>query len=174
MLGWVAFTILSVPVIALSWRYLRDPRHHGFYRLFAYEAILGLLLLNLTGWFGDPWSLRQIASWLLLAASLGLAAHGFYLLRFVGQPAGSIENTTRLVTVGAYRFIRHPLYGSLILFAWGACLKHLTLVNGVLALAATALLVLTARAEERENLARFGDEYAAYLAKTRMFIPYLF
>lgn len=174
MIGWIAFAALSLPVLIFSRRDLLHPNRHGFYRFFAYEAILGLLLLNLQGWFDDPLSPRQIVSWALLIASLGLAVHGFYLLKVIGQPEGPIENTTRLVIVGAYRFIRHPLYASLILFAWGACLKHVTWVNFALALAATALLYLTGRSEEQENLARFGQEYADYIHKTRMFIPFIF
>jgi protein-S-isoprenylcysteine O-methyltransferase Ste14 len=174
MMGWIAFILLSIPMLILSRRDLVTPRRHGFYRFFGYEAIIGLLLLNLSGWFDDPLSARQIVSWALLAGSFGLAAHGFYLLKVVGRPNGSIENTTRLVRVGAYRFIRHPLYGSLILFAWGAMLKHTTPVNILLALAATGLLTATARTEERENLARFGEEYTAYLARTKMFIPHVF
>ena len=31
----------------------------------------------------------------------------------------------------------------------------------------------TARAEEREMLEKFGAEYAAYMKKTRMFVPFL-
>jgi len=57
---------------------------------------------------------------------------------------------------------------------WGACLKHITALNVGLALAATALLVATAVAEERENLADFGEAYAAYMKTTRRFIPGLF
>ena len=75
--------------------------------------------------------MRQLASWALPLTSLLLAAHGFYLLRRVGKPDRSIEDatrlgiekTTRLVRSGAYRYIRHPLYASLLALAWGAFLK---------------------------------------------------
>ena len=33
------------------------------------------------------------------------------------------ESTTTLVTAGAYRYIRHPLYESGLMLAWGAALK---------------------------------------------------
>src|SRR3989337_275306 len=48
-----------------------------------------------------------------------IAAHGFYLLMVIGKPEGHFENTTAIVMLGAYKYIRHPLYASLILFAWG-------------------------------------------------------
>jgi protein-S-isoprenylcysteine O-methyltransferase Ste14 len=31
-----------------------------------------------------------------------------------------------------------------------------------------------AKAEEAENLQRFGDDYAAYMKTTTMFLPFLF
>jgi len=40
--------------------------------------------------------------------------------------------------------------------------------------AATAFLYTTAIAEERENHQRFGEEYEAYVAKTKRFIPFVF
>jgi protein-S-isoprenylcysteine O-methyltransferase Ste14 len=40
-------------------------------------------------------------------------------------------------------------------------------------LLATVSLILTAKLEERENLSKFGDEYVAYMEKTKMFVPYL-
>jgi protein-S-isoprenylcysteine O-methyltransferase Ste14 len=175
------FLAASAGIVALSWRSLRAPRSHGFYRFFAFEVLAALILLNSRYWFRDPLCPRQIASWLLLAGSLGLAIEGFRLLREIGKPARgaasgtklAFENTTNLVTVGLYRFIRHPLYGSLLLMAWGACLKHVSLLTAGLALAVSAFLTATALAEERENLAEFGPAYAAYMKTTRRFIPFV-
>jgi protein-S-isoprenylcysteine O-methyltransferase Ste14 len=47
-------------------------------------------------------------------------------------------------------------------------------LGGLLVMVATISLVLTAKNEERENLEKFGDEYAAYMQGTKMFVPYLF
>jgi len=38
---------------------------------------------------------------------------------------------------------------------------------------AEGFLVATSTAEERENLARFGAAYAAYMKATRRFVPFL-
>ena len=109
-----------------------------------------------------------------MLASLALAVHGFYLLHQIGRPSGPIENTTTLVISGAYRYIRHPLYSSLLLFSWGVFFKHPSFLGGVLALATCAFLIATARAEEAENLAKFGVDYADYVAETRLFVPFVF
>jgi protein-S-isoprenylcysteine O-methyltransferase Ste14 len=95
------------------------------------------------------------------------------MLRREGRPQGDIENTTRLVTEGAYRYIRHPLYASLLCLAGGAWLKHVTPLTVILFAAAAVFLYATARVEERENLARFGQAYAEYMRRTRMFIPFI-
>jgi protein-S-isoprenylcysteine O-methyltransferase Ste14 len=168
------FAIVSAGIIFFSRSSLRHPQAHGFFRFFAFESTLALLLLNLEHWFQNPFSAPQIVSWLLLSASLFLVVHGFYLLRLLGRPEGKIEDTTTLVTVGTYRYIRHPLYASLLLLGWGAFFKHPSLLGGFLALAATAFLVATARVEEAENRRKFGAAYTAYMKTTKMFIPFLF
>jgi len=180
------FAALTAPLAYASRGALRRPRSHGFPRFFAWECMLALLLLVFAGfrqWFADPFSPRQIVSWVLLFGSLvPVAAGGLQLLR-QGRPGAErphdptlfpFEKTTRLVTTGMYRWVRHPLYGSLLALTWGILLKRPTLLALAPALAASALLIATARAEERENLAYFGEEYRAYLRTTRMFIPLLF
>lgn len=174
LLQWLVIVVGSVGLLAFSWKPLHDPQAHGFYRFFAFEAILVAAVLNAPRWLVDPFSARQIASWILLTASGALAIHGFRLLAIVGHPEGYIENTTVIVRRGAYRVIRHPLYASLILLAWGVALKDVNVPSLALAAAATLALYLTARVEEREMLARFGDAYTTYMRSTRRFIPYVF
>jgi protein-S-isoprenylcysteine O-methyltransferase Ste14 len=176
---WIVFMVVSLGIIFISWKSLPRPRSHGFYRFFAFELLLILLLSNIDYWIEDPYSPYQLISWVLLSASLILALHGFYLLREIGKPQtaapGSsdfgFENTANLVTIGAYNYIRHPLYTSLLLMDWGTFFKHRTLWSGFLALGVSAFLIATAKVEEKENLDRFGDEYSRYLKTTKMFIP---
>jgi protein-S-isoprenylcysteine O-methyltransferase Ste14 len=172
----------TILLVALSWRSLGQPRSHGFFRFFAFEAILCIVVVNAPVWFHRPFAPMHLLSWALLLVSLALVIHGFYLLRKLGQPSkpapGSpmfgVENTASLVTTGAFRFIRHPLYASLLYLAWGAALKSLTPLSLVLALLATAALVATAKAEEREDIRRFGDVYREYMTHTRwLFIPFV-
>lgn len=176
------FFAASAALIGLSRRSLRDLRSHGFYRFFAFELLSALILLNAPVWFRDPLSVRQLVSWLLGVASIGLAIEGFRLLRLIGKPAPTaarstnltFENTSTLVTVGAYHFIRHPLYASLLALVWCAYLKNPFALGAiVLAVRASGFLAATSVAEERENLGTFGAAYAAYMKRTRRFIPFL-
>jgi len=178
---WVLAGVGAVFVAALSWRSLRQPSYHGFFRSFAFLAMLGLFALGIPHWFERPWSPAQLASWTLLCASLVPAILGFRALRSRGRPttpeAGSLlmgfENTSTLVTSGIYRFVRHPLYASLLCLTWGAALKSVSWLSAGLTVLATGFLVATAKAEEVENLARFGVAYRAYMAKSHRFVPFL-
>jgi protein-S-isoprenylcysteine O-methyltransferase Ste14 len=172
----------TVCLVYVSRASLVAPRSHGFYRFLAWESILALALLNIDVWFRDPLSWHQLISWPLLVISGFLVVVGVRLLRQLGKPDDqrddvpmvAFEKTTTLVTTGAYRYIRHPLYSSLLFLAWGIFFKAPSWLGGLPALAATLFLVATARVEEDENLRFFGEAYRDYLKQTKMFIPFLF
>lgn len=169
-------------MVIISKQALADPRHHGFPRFFAFEAILGLVVLNAGAWLKKPLSLAQLVSWVLLLASAILVISGVMTLRKFGKPDATVqdpnrmafEKTTQVVSRGPYRFIRHPMYTSLLLLAWGVFLKQISVLTFCLVGIATAMLYLTAILEEKENQVIFGESYNAYMMKTKRFIPFLF
>ena len=77
------------------------------------------------------------------------------------------------MTTGIYGYIRHPMYSSLLLLAWGIFFKAPSWPGIVLAAMATGSLVATAKAEERENVRFFGPSYESYMKRTKMFIPFV-
>ncbi len=178
----VIFLGATAGFVYLSWHSLRNPRSHGFYRFFAFESILALVLLNLDYWFYEPFSPHQVISWLLLIVSLFLVIHGFQLLHRVGKPKSErddrsligIEKTTELVRVGAYRYIRHPMYSSGLFGTWGVFFKHPLWLSLCLAVITTIFWTMTAKIEEAENISFFGPAYQSYMKQTKMFIPFLF
>src|SRR3972149_4605853 len=96
MLELSVFAVASAGIVAISWTSLANPWARRFDRFFAFESILALVVLNPRRWFSHPFAVRQILSWMLLAASAALAAHGFHLLRVVGKPEGGRAHPTRL------------------------------------------------------------------------------
>jgi len=165
----------TLVIAVLSWFVsIRQGRYHGVYRFFAFEGILGLLLLNFRAWFRNPFSPLQIFSWLFLLVSLPLVFGGVLRILREGRPSGQFENTTRLATGGLYRVIRHPMYASYSAFALGVFLKDVTPWTTAIILGIAGATWLTARQEEKEMLARFGPAYAAYMARTKRFVPGLF
>lgn len=176
------FVAATVWLLFVSRASLRAPGSHGFWRFFAWECMLALFLLNADRWFDDPLSARQNVSWALLLSSAFLVAHAVRVLRRAGrrdarrkdEPLYEFERTAHLVTEGAHAHIRHPMYASLLLLAWGILLKDPSALAAVLAAAATGLLVTTARADEAECLRYFGEPYREYMDRTRRFIPRVF
>jgi protein-S-isoprenylcysteine O-methyltransferase Ste14 len=175
------FVLASLGLVYVSRASLAVPGSHGFYRFFAWEAILVLALLNAEAWFREPFSWHQLISWPLLIISLFLVIQGFVALKHMGSPDPQrndnpmlgFEKTTALVTVGIYGYIRHPLYSSLLALAWGVFFKAPSSAGGFLVLSATLCLLAAARAEEKEDIRFFGQAYVEYMNRTKMFIPYL-
>jgi len=178
----LVFLLGTAYFVWVSRRSLLKPFSHGFYRLFAWECILLLVLLNFPMWTVDPFAPHQIASWLLLLASPLLAIHAVRLLKKIGRPADerrdaellSFERTSTLVTAGAYRYIRHPMYAALLLLAWAVFLKDISPTSVALVGGASMCLFLTALRDEAESGQYFGAAYAEYMKKTKRFVPFVF
>ena len=176
---WIVLAAGGIAVLWLSRGALLRPGRHGFYRFFALAAILALVVINLPYWFADHYSPQRLLATLLLYLSLFLVVTGFWQLWRQGRPGASrqdpslvgFETTQYLVTTGVFAWIRHPMYVSLLFFAWGAMLKQPGVVVLMLAGIATVFLVLTALADERECLAWFGDPYRDYCRRSWRFIP---
>ncbi len=79
--------------------------------------------------------------------------------------------TTRLVTRGLYRWVRHPIYGASVLLMAASVLVLPTPSMALLGLAHLVVMNLKARHEERYLAERFGESYAAYCRKVGRFLP---
>jgi len=175
------FMIVSVALYLVSRASLRSYHFHGFYRFFAWEAVAALVLLNLDIRAYQPSSVHHITAIVCLILSALLAIHGFQLLLGEGKLDNQrddptllwVEKTTVLVTTGAYRYVRHPLYGSFLLLTLGSFLFVPSWQGGLLAIVATLNVIVAARVEEKENLLYFGAAYSDYMKRTKMFIPFV-
>lgn len=180
MIRIVLFLLLSVFFAYVSRQSLVRPRTHGFFRFFVWEALAGLFLLNVPHWIDDPFGPRQLVSWTLITVSAALALAGAHALRAYGQAGPqrkepelyAFERTSRLVTRGIYRHLRHPLYSSLLFLAWGIFLKRPGGAGLALAAATSMFLGWTARRDEAECRSYFGAAYDAYAARTPGFLPF--
>jgi len=175
------FAILSVPIIILSWRTLFDIKSHGFYRFFSWEGIVWLFATNYSVWFDNPFTVKQIFSWIFLIISGYLMTVGVILMIKIGKPDKNrsnktlfqFEQTTELVDKGIYKYIRHPLYSSLLFLTWGIFLKNLTLELLIVSILSTIFIYLTAIFDEKECVIFFGDKYNEYKKRSKRFIPFI-
>jgi len=78
----------------------------------------------------------------------------------------------KLMTDGVYARMRHPQYTGLFLIVFGEGVVHWPTIVSVAAFPIIVLsYTLLARREERQMLAKFGDEYREYQRRVPMFIP---
>jgi len=123
------------------------------------------------------WSSIPLPLWLRWAGVAVGAASGCLLVWTLINLGKNLTDTvvTRkahaLVTVGPYRWVRHPFYDAVAL----AVLANSLVAANWFLLATGALLmtmmVIRTRREEAHLLARFGDAYRSYMNRTGRFFP---
>ena len=97
----------------------------------------------------------------------GVMALGRQLTPFPKPGAGAV-----LVQRGIYRYVRHPLYTSVMALAWGWGLVWASAAALAAAGLLSALLYFKARQEERWLREQFPG-YAAYERQVRRFVPWV-
>lgn len=128
----------------------------------AYFVPLHLYMLPLSKWVGYL-GLILVG----LSTLLGLAA--LLQLNTKLSPFPSPRTTSRLLTSGAFRISRHPIYTALIFSGMGYGLYKLSFYKILIALGLLVLFYYKSVYEEKLLLQKF-PEYHAYKAKTRRFI----
>lgn len=84
-----------------------------------------------------------------------------------------IKHQAALITSGPYRYIRHPMYTSLITMMIGIALYNYHWVNAVGVLMVAGAVINKANREEKLLLMKFS-EYTRYQQKSYQFIPYIY
>ena len=76
------------------------------------------------------------------------------------------------MTSGIYRYVRHPMYTSIFLYALGQALVVPNWIAGPANLVAFCVLfAVRVQSEEQMMAEKFGDQYRIYQAKTKRLIP---
>ncbi len=120
------------------------------------------------GWLnrGNVWWLTVVASGTVIGLTT-LAYNKIGNFSIYPEPKPHIK----LITDGPYRFVRHPMYSSLIIMMLGIAGYNWHWINivGVVCV----MLAVTGKAVMEESfLRKMFTEYDDYAAKTRRFIPW--
>lgn len=150
----------------------------------AFLALSGIIMLVLL--IVPPWEYAHLTgpiprgmslSWLgltLFAIGVGVqfaavrALQGFYTVR-LGVQAGH-----HVITGGPYRFVRHPGYLGHMLSMAGIGLALSSLIALGLTILTLPLLLWRIRHEEGMLSIEFGEEYSAYVQRTKRLIPFIY
>ncbi|NOX15126.1 MAG: DUF1295 domain-containing protein [Epsilonproteobacteria bacterium] len=83
-----------------------------------------------------------------------------------------IKDGASLVTHGMYKYIRHPMYFSVILMMFGVIIYNINIRNIVIYLLLVLVVILKAKKEEL-LWNQTSSQYSAYKEKTKMIIPFI-
>lgn len=123
------------------------------------------------------WSAVALPAWVRWIGVGMIAAAGallFWTLHSLGMNLTDTVVTRKahtLVVKGPYRWVRHPFYDTVALLLFAISLvaaNWFMLVSGTVVF--TLLAVRVPREEDR-LVARFGDAYRGYMARTNRFLP---
>ena len=82
------------------------------------------------------------------------------------------KNTSELVTKGPYKFVRHPIYSSLLLYCTTLILESISLYKIILIITLYITLWIKTDFEEKLLINKFTD-YEKYKKQTKKIIPFL-
>ncbi len=102
-----------------------------------------------------------------------LAVYALYTMRKHLTALPLIRRDSRLITSGAYRIIRHPMYTSILMAFIPLLIHQFTYARLIAMIIMVTDLIIKLQFEERLLLKHF-DNYAAYMKKTYRIIPFLY
>lgn len=159
-------------------------REEGWFLLVSIRLVAAIGTFGLIAYLINPtwmhWSkipLPAVARWCGVALGITNILFAWWVFHTLGKNITDSVVTRRehqLVTIGPYRFVRHPFYLVLVFFVIAGSLMSanwfFALTGGIVFL----LLALRTKKEEAKLAERFGDEYLDYQRRTGKFAPRLF
>lgn len=180
---WVAFaaTWLVLALFAKKRRRSAPWFVWGFRLLLIGTAIAWTRLRRFAPAFFDslgghqPWHPGMVARWIGAGVCVGGFAFAFWARVHIGRNWGtpmSQRENHELVTTGPYRYVRHPIYGGILLAMLGTAVATDIAWLGLFVVYAV-FFVFAARSEERTMLALFPQQYPEYQRRTKRLIPFV-
>lgn len=136
-------------------------------------STFGYLLLPASfRWASMP--LHPAVRWFGVVTGIGCSFLMYWTLSSLGKNLTDTVVTrseATLVTHGPYRWVRHPFYITAALLMASVTLLTANWLIGLSSLVVLGLLAIRTPKEEQMLIARFGQQYTDYMAKTGRFFP---
>lgn len=150
------------------------PRGEGWVVIqFVLLPLVGLAGLIGPAWSGGLRTVTDVLGTVLLATGIGLGAWGLVALRSALTPLPHPRDDAQLVETGAYRLVRHPIYGGIIIAAlgYGLLMASPPAILGTLVL--LGFFRLKSAREEVWLMAVYPG-YGAYRDRTPRLLPFVY
>jgi protein-S-isoprenylcysteine O-methyltransferase Ste14 len=151
----VLFASLVLIALYKFWQPITTP-------VWSYTDPTVTVVFNVVFWLG--WGVLLISTFLINHFEL------FGLRQVFARARGRAVPEAEFRTPGFYRYVRHPIYLGFVLAFWAT--PVMTAGHLLFAGATTGYILLGIWFEERDLIARFGDQYRAYRAQVGMLLPW--
>lgn len=180
---WIVFCLLHSLFAAIwfkTWAFAKMKGQYKYYRklyvIFAAITFVGVVLYQFTieqvVLFNPPQFLRIIA--IVIGGIAGLIII-LYILRyfrtFLNEPMAIHGTPKPLVTNGAYKYVRHPLYIVTFVFIWSGFVLLPWLSSLICVVIVTGYTIWAIPLEEKKLEMEYGDAYTEYKKKIPMLFP---
>jgi protein-S-isoprenylcysteine O-methyltransferase Ste14 len=171
---WVAYSLEAKKNIQANGR-----KRYSFVRLVMITSII-ILVFTIKNFRGlanyhllPVNNFMQTMGVLICAAGIAFAVWArMHIGKNWGMPM-SLKEKPDLIMTGPYSFIRHPIYTGLLMAMFGSMVTagFTWLIWLILFI---PYFVYSAKKEEKVLLVQFPQEYADYMKRTKMLIPFIF
>lgn len=151
----VLFTSLVLMLLYWQWRPITQP-------VWNFSSSAAIVTVQVVFWFG--WALLLVSTFLISHFEL------FGLRQVFADMRGRAIAEPQLRTPLVYRYVRHPIYLGFVLSFWAT--PVMTAGHLLFAAATTGYILLGIWFEERDLVAKFGDQYRAYREQVGMLFPW--
>ena len=143
------------------------------HKLYSYTLVsLQFLLIGALLLFGTS----IFSSVLAILIFIGGAVMGMYALFYNNLKniniIPEIKEDAVLITTGAYAYIRHPMYFSVLIMMLGVVVADVNMISMGLYLLLIIILLLKAHKEEKLWMEK-SEAYRAYRQRTKSIIPFI-
>jgi len=130
--------------------------------LYGHELVDAQAIPAVLRWAGS--ALILFDAWVIANVERQLGVH-----RLIGR--AELARAGEIKRDDFYGWVRHPRYAAMMVSTLGACLMAARPVMWAVAAVWAVVVLLMIRAEERELVARFGEDYEEYRRRVPALIP---